>query len=181
MKVLIGIAAILFRARKTRGPIRCCKVTLHSFSKLTSPSPLTPAAIPIRSIAGGGIPLRGFPKLPIPTPHSKLPPTNQSARATSPARAVFVSATRPITLASGINPGTQSFVAALTQRGQHGHFIGTDRDQKGCCSGSANAKCENTQGHCEEEFEMDTTTLLIIVLVVLLVGGGGWYGRGRWY
>jgi hypothetical protein len=40
---------------------------------------------------------------------------------------------------------------------------------------------ENTQGHCREEFDMDTTTLLIIVLVILLLGGGGWYGRGRWY
>jgi hypothetical protein len=39
----------------------------------------------------------------------------------------------------------------------------------------------HTQGHCQEEFDMDTTTLLIIVLVILLVGGGGWYGRGRWY
>ena len=48
-------------------------------------------------------------------------------------------------------------------------------------AGVQNAKCENTQGHCQEEFDMDTTTLLIIVLVVLLVGGGGWYGRGRWY
>jgi hypothetical protein len=37
------------------------------------------------------------------------------------------------------------------------------------------------QGHCQEEFAMDTTTLLIIVLVILLVSGGGWYGRGRWY
>jgi hypothetical protein len=36
-------------------------------------------------------------------------------------------------------------------------------------------------GHCQEEFDMDTTTLLIIVLVILLLGGGGWYGRGRWY
>jgi hypothetical protein len=36
-------------------------------------------------------------------------------------------------------------------------------------------------GHCQEEFDMDTTTLLIIVLVIVLVGGGGWYGRGRWY
>ena len=36
-------------------------------------------------------------------------------------------------------------------------------------------------GHCQEEFDMDTTTLLIIVLVILLVGVGGWYGRGRWY
>jgi hypothetical protein len=37
------------------------------------------------------------------------------------------------------------------------------------------------KGHCQEEFDMDTTTLLIIVLVILLLGGGGWYGRGRWY
>jgi hypothetical protein len=39
----------------------------------------------------------------------------------------------------------------------------------------------HTQGHCQEEVDMDTTTLLIIILVILLVGGGGWYGRGRWY
>ena len=62
-----------------------------------------------------------------------------------------------------------------------GHLIGTDRDQKGWCSGSAYAKCENTQGTARRRLDMDTTTLLIIVLVVLLVGGGGWYGRGRWY
>jgi hypothetical protein len=36
-------------------------------------------------------------------------------------------------------------------------------------------------GHCQEDFDMDTTTLLIIVLVILLLGGGGWYGRGRWF
>ena len=66
--------------------------------------------------------------------------------------------------------------------GRHpGQFIGTDRDQKGWCSGSAYAKCENTQGTARRRLDMDTTTLLIIVLVVLLVGGGGWYGRGRWY
>jgi hypothetical protein len=42
--------------------------------------------------------------------------------------------------------------------------------------------CERKHtGHCQEEFDMDTTTLLIIVLVILLLGGGGWYGRGRWY
>jgi hypothetical protein len=40
---------------------------------------------------------------------------------------------------------------------------------------------KHAKGHCQEEFDMDTTTLLIIVLVILLVGGGGWYSRGRWY
>jgi hypothetical protein len=42
-------------------------------------------------------------------------------------------------------------------------------------------KCEKQVGHCQEDFDMDTTTLLIIVIVVLLLGGGGWYGRGRWF
>jgi hypothetical protein len=59
--------------------------------------------------------------------------------------------------------------------------MGTDRDQKGWLKWECIREVRKHAGHCQEEFDMDTTTLLIIVLVILLVGGGGWYGRGRWY
>ena len=68
----------------------------------------------------------------------------------------------------------------MVKQASAGHFMGTDRDQKGWLKWQCIREVRKHAGHCQEEFDMDTTTLLIIVLVILLVGGG-WYGRGRWY
>ena len=63
------------------------------------------------------------------------------------------------------------------RRASHGNGQGS----KGLLKWECIREVRKHAGHCQEEFDMDTTTLLIIVLVILLVGGGGWYGRGRWY